>query len=146
MSVVGNKNAEKWTEQTVLERIMQIESDAKEDSDKYTLSSLSKTAGVTVQWWSEMANKFIENKVVSEAMQRIEDLIENRIINDTMTGKARSSNFSIFLLKNKFGYKDKTEQDITTQGEKVTSSLVLPKGETMESLKQEIQDLLIVQS
>ena len=43
--------------------------------------------------------------------------IESRIVNDTMVGEAKSAAFSIFLLKNKFGYVDKLEQDITTGGQ-----------------------------
>ena len=116
MSVKGNKFAEKWTEETVLEMLEKMISFI-EVRKAYAIVTVLSEFKLYPQWWSEMTNKFKGNKRVSEAIRRTEACIESNIIKDTMSGDARSATFSIFLLKNKFGYKDKTEEDLNLNGD-----------------------------
>lgn len=113
----GNKNAEKWNEETVLAMLENIAEYLRENPAVYTLTSALIEFSLYPQWWSEMAEKFKDNNIVSETIKRAESTIESRIVNDTMVGDAKSAAFSIFLLKNKFGYVDKQEQDFTSKGE-----------------------------
>lgn len=113
----GNKNAEKWTEETVLAVLYECLEDCL-SNDIYSLSTIISNRDLYPQWWSEMTEKFINNTTVSEAIKKVENAIESNIIANTMTGEAKSAAMAIFLLKNKFGYVDKSERatDITTNG------------------------------
>ena len=113
----GNKNAEKWNEETVSAMLENMAGYLRENPAVYTITSAIVEFNLYPQWWSEMADKFRENAFVSESIKRIESIIESRIVNDTMVGDAKSAAFSIFLLKNKFGYVDKQESNVTHKGE-----------------------------
>lgn len=108
---IGNKNAEKYPEDVMLKIIDDMQKYIIED-DCHTLKRALRHVKKHTTWWAEMTEKFIDNKIVSQAIKETEDIIEDNIIENTMDGTAKSAVFSIFLLKNKFGYKDKSEQDV----------------------------------
>lgn len=110
---MGLKNAEKWNEETMTEKLAEIKTIIQNDSTIYTLSAPLSRVGLYSEWWSHMSIKFKENNSISQTIKEIESLIEARIIGDTMVGTSKSAAFSIFLLKNKFGYVDKVETDNT---------------------------------
>ena len=118
----GNKHAEKWTEGAVLEKLEEIEEHA---SENYTLNGSLLDCGLYPEWWSHMTEKFKSNPTVSQAIKRVETKIEKRIVEATMDGTAKSAAFSIFLLKNKHGYRDRTETDITSQGDKIPNNITV---------------------
>lgn len=122
MAHLGNKNAEKWDSETVMVTLNNMVDYLNQNKSVYTLTSALINFDLYNQWWSEMTEKFKDNSLVSETIKRIESIIESRIVNDTMVGDAKSAAFSIFLLKNKFGYVDKHEQDFTTKGESLNYS------------------------
>ena len=113
----GNKNAEVWDVDSVTQMLSDIKEYLTSNINVYTIGSALTEFNLYTQWWSEMKYKFVNEKSVSDTIKTIESIIEQRIVNDTMTGDAKSATFSIFLLKNKFGYVDKHEQDLTTKGE-----------------------------
>lgn len=113
LASMGLKNAEKWNEETMPVKLAEIKKLIQNDSTIYTLSAPLSRVGLYSEWWSHMTIKFKENHSISQSIKEIEAMIEARIINDTMTGTARSSALSIFLLKNKYGYVDKVETDNT---------------------------------
>lgn len=59
---------------------------------------------------------------IKEAKTRCEQWVEE----NAMLGKANAT-FSIFNLKNNYGWKDKTEQDITSEGNAINGIVMLPK-------------------
>lgn len=68
---------------------------------------------------------------IKRAKTKIEDFAEQRLFGNNPTG-------TIFNLKNNYGWKDKTETDITTGGEKIKTALVEFIGD--ESGKDKSQD------
>ena len=100
----GNKYAEVWNKETIAQMLYDIKEFLESNQNVYTITTALTQFNLYSQWWSEMAEKFRENVLVSESIKGIEAIIEQRIVNDTMTGDAKSATFSIFLLKNKFGY------------------------------------------
>lgn len=110
----GNKNAEVWNVDSVTQMLSDIKIYLTENISVYTIGSALTEFDLYTQWWSEMKDKFVNDKTVSDAIKNIESIIEQRIVNDTMTGDAKSATFSIFLLKNKFGYVDKQETENKT--------------------------------
>ena len=109
----GNKNAEVWDVETIKNKLTDIRQFVTENISVYTISSALIEFDLYSEWWSQMAEKFKDEKSVSQSIKNIESIIEQRIVNDTMTGDAKSATFSIFLLKNKFGYVDKQENENT---------------------------------
>lgn len=112
---IGNKAAEKWTEESVLEVLNEMLSHlSKGKKGNIVQANRIKLAGeirlmcgVTKQRWSEWREKFKENANVSDRMAMIEEILECRLVYS-------GSNMDIFVLKNHYGYKDKTEVDNTT--------------------------------
>ena len=107
----GNKFAEKWNEETVMDKLKEIEIYLNENTKEYLLKGCLTKVGLHIDWWADMSNKFADNENVFRTIKDVETIIEQRIVNDTMSGDAKSATFSIFLLKNKFGYVDKVETE-----------------------------------
>lgn len=105
MAEIGNKNAEKWTEEVALSFISEV-TDILLKPQQYNIGGACVEAGSYPQIWSYLTEKFNDNDSVFEAIKRAEGIVEQRIIKDTMTGEAKSQAMAIFLLKNKYGYKD----------------------------------------
>lgn len=72
------------------------------------------------QRYSEWAHKFEDDAEISDAIKRIDEIIETRLVTGAL-GKELNPVIAIFTLKNKHGWVDKTEQDITTGGDKIGS-------------------------
>lgn len=109
MAQIGNKNAEKWDEDTVITKIMEMQANIIKDN-LYTLNSALFSVDLYSDWWAHMTKKFKDNRIVSRSIKKTEQLVEENIVNSTMDGTVKSSaSFSIFLLKNKFGYTDKVQ-------------------------------------
>lgn len=109
----GNSNAEVWDAETIQIKLEEIRKFLIKNISVYTISSALIELNLYSEWWSQMTEKFKDDKSVSQSIKNIESIIEQRIVNDTMTGDAKSATFSIFLLKNKFGYVDKQENENT---------------------------------
>ena len=112
----GNKDAEKWTEEATIS-ILKDMAEFTIENEAYSLSTLLQKHRLYNDWWVYISEKFKNNDTVFRIIKGIETSIESNIINNTMDGTAKSGAMAIFLLKNRYGYKDKTETDITTGGE-----------------------------
>lgn len=105
----GNKNAEKWTEETTIEKLNELLDAA--DFTTYIGEGLSEI-GLYGQWFSEMGIKFKDSEIVSETIKAIEQKYEAKLVSKTLKGDYNPT-MAIFTLKNKHSWKDKTEQEIT---------------------------------
>lgn len=123
---MGNKSAEKWDEQTVLELLNDMASFA-ERTSAYSIVSVIVHFKLYAEWWTYISKKFKDNSDVFQSIKRVENIIEKNIVENTMSGDAKSATFSIFLLKNKFGYKDKTETDHTSGGDPLQAIININK-------------------
>lgn len=107
----GNKYAEKWTEETALEFISKVHQYNIDHKDNYHLGlALIENDGYP-DLWAYLAKTFAENDKVFRALKQVEQYLESRIINSTISGEAKSAAMAIFYLKNKHGYVDKQELD-----------------------------------
>lgn len=105
----GNKYAEKWTKETVMEKLLlMVESAAKEDC--YYIGSALAEIGLYNQWYSEMAIKFKNDEDVSETIKKIDQLFEAKLVGKALKGDINPT-ITIFTLKNKHNWKDKSEVD-----------------------------------
>lgn len=80
------------------------------DPAPYTMHGLARSMGIDRDTLINYSHKKKFFGAIKEARERVAEDVETRM----MDGKAQAG--SIFNLKNNFGWKDKTEQDITTDG------------------------------
>lgn len=80
------------------------------DPAPYTMHGLARALGLSRQALMEYSHKDGFGDAIKAAREKIAEDVETRL----MDGKAQAG--AIFNLKNNFGWKDKTETDITTDG------------------------------
>lgn len=119
----GNKNAEVWNEKTVLAAVDRMYQHLQEKPNIYHINALLRSEKLTSQKWSEWTKKFAGNKIVLESLKKVEDALEERIVTDAIKGETNPT-MSIFLLKNKYGFKDKQEIDTTIKEKGKRKSIV----------------------
>jgi len=104
----GNKEAEKWTQENVLEKLQEIDQLSKEDKNVVFLYEALELVDLYPDVWQYWKEKFKEDIDVFRAIKKIEQMLENRICKKGLTGE-HNATMSIFLLKAKYGYSDKQE-------------------------------------
>lgn len=122
----GNKYAEKWTKQVVLDHLEQIQQKVKADNIFYLGVALAEL-NLYHQVWSEWTKKFGDDRHVSDTIKRIESLIEANILQLAGSNKMNTA-IAIFVLKNKYKWSDKHEVDHTSKGESIVWNEVKTYG------------------
>lgn len=112
----GNKNAEKWTEETVLKQLAEIEKHANKRTTLWLGSALVKV-GLYMDIWDYWKTKFRENEVVFRSIKAIEAIFQDRLFTEALKGDVNST-VAIFGLKNNHGWTDKQETTIKGDSEK----------------------------
>ena len=84
----------------------------------YTMSGLARKLGLSRQALNEYSHREQFGDAIKEARDRVQEDIETRLM------ETSNQSGAIFNLKNNFGWKDKTEQDLTTNGEPLNTALV----------------------
>jgi hypothetical protein len=81
--------------------------------EPYTMAGLALAIGLSRQGLMEYKNKSKEfSDAIKKARDKVHMDVERRLMEGNSTG-------AIFNLKNNFGWKDKTETDITSGGDKI---------------------------
>lgn len=80
------------------------------DPAPYTMSGLARRIGLSRQALMEYSHRDQYGDTIKAAREKVHEDVETRL----MDGKAQTG--AIFNLKNNFGWKDKTEQDVTSDG------------------------------
>ena len=94
------------------------------DPEPYTMSGLAYWLGMDRQTLLNYSDTEQFFGTIKRARARVEGDVERR-----MNDKATFTPGLIFNAKNNFGWKDKTETDITTNGESVVGFTILPPTE-----------------
>lgn len=88
----------------------------------YTMSGLARRLGLSRQGLIEYKNKDGFSDAIKAARERIHEDVESRLM------ESRNQAGAIFNLKNNFGWKDKTETDLTSGGEQIIGfNYIAPK-------------------
>jgi hypothetical protein len=95
----------------------------------YTMSGLARKLDLSRQGLMEYKAKPEFTKIVEQARARVHEDVETRL----MEGKAQTG--AIFNLKNNFGWKDESHQDITTGGKPLVGFDLHGKNLNQESDK-----------
>lgn len=70
------------------------------------------------QRFSEWEKSFEENDEISDTIKKIKGILESRVNVGALKSKLNAT-IAIFNLKNNYGWKDKTEMDLTTNGKDI---------------------------
>lgn len=113
-----------YTEEFVSNELLEILKEVLENKDLIVLGEVFEKKPYSSQRFSEWSEKFKENDEISESIKKIKDVFENRVNVGGLKGKLNPA-MSIFNLKNNYGWKDKTEQDVdlTSGGKPIYGSL-----------------------
>jgi hypothetical protein len=117
----GNKYAEKWTKQVVLDHLAQILQDIEDNKLVYLAVALT-NLGLYSEIWSIWSNKFGDDKEVYQLIKRIESKIESNLVTRLLNNQCNAAG-AIFILKNKHRMSDKQEIDHTTAGQPFSISI-----------------------
>lgn len=124
----GNKYAEKWTEETVLEQLENMEKILLSNSGKELIyiGELLSVHYLYKEIWSYWKKTFSSNLEVFQAIKRIEQEFENRLYVKALKNEVVAS-VAIFGLKNNHKWSDRTEVDVTSGGEAIKLTMDLSK-------------------
>lgn len=125
---IGNTNALKYkTKEELKQGINKYFQECDEKEKPYTMSGLAYSLGIDRTTLVRYGDKDLFATLIKEAKQKVEQQLEE----NALMGKANST-FTIFNLKNNYGWKDNIEVEANTQG-KVTIVNSLPKDDEDES-------------
>lgn len=100
----------------------------------YTMSGLARALGLSRQALSEYSHREQFGDAIKAARDRVQEDIETRLM------ETSNQSGAIFNLKNNFGWRDKTEQDITTNGDAIQPILVQFVGEDVKAIDESTND------
>ena len=90
--------------------IKSIETQVIEDDTLYFLAQPLGQRGIASSQWSKFKSIATDDKGILDTMIRIESMLENRLVTGALQNKVNTT-MAIFLLKNRFGYKDNKQVD-----------------------------------
>ncbi len=98
----GNKYAEKWTPEAVLERLAEIEQQARKDDTHYLGTALMHLR-TSRRCWSYWRRKFLYDEEIIEQMDLIEGIFEAKLFEGALTSELNATT-AIFGLKHNYGW------------------------------------------
>lgn len=81
------------------------------DNDVVYIGQLFEDRPYSRQRYSEWVNQFSDEPQISDTIKRIDELLETKLVTKALGNKLNPT-ITIFTLKNKYNWKDKTEQDL----------------------------------
>ena len=133
VSMIGNSNAEKWTEEVVLNTLKAMLLYAEESKISLKLSILIHFKIYNRNWFSEMKEKFASVKAVFCIITAIEMICENNTYNAAYAGVANASMAKLALASH-YGWttertENKTEQKTTVDLSNISTDKLLEMRE-----------------
>ncbi len=122
-TLIGNKNAEKYSKSTVNDYLSDVYSKVVAENCLFILQAIKGI--ITKSQWDYFAEKHKDNKTVFGKIKDIQGLCECNLVEAMLTGKVKET-ASIFLLKAKYGYVDKHVIETEQKGS-ITINLQFPE-------------------
>jgi hypothetical protein len=101
-----------YTEEYVKEQLSLILNTILENKEIIYLGEIFEDLPYSRQRYSEWAKKFSDINEISDTIKRIDDILESRVNVAGLKGKSNPT-LTIFNLKNNYGWRDRTESDIS---------------------------------
>jgi hypothetical protein len=111
--LIGNKNAEKWTEENVITLMTELFERAKQNHC-YTLFDAVEP-DLTIFQYEHFCQRFANNETVTQSLKRLKEQVKRNIISDAMQGKVKET-MSIFVLKCNHDMQDKQQIEVEHKG------------------------------
>lgn len=115
-----------YTEEWVKKEVISLLADLEADPTMFFKGQLIDKRPYSLKRYSEWRRDFGSNNEISETMDKIDSIFLTRAVVGGMTSKL-SPVMTKFHLVNNFGWKEKTETDITSQGQQIGVQVYLPK-------------------
>lgn len=113
---IGNQNAKKYKDEKELSILIDKYFKDCDDSDKpYTMSGLAYTLGIDRRTLINYGNDELFFPLIKNAKERVQQQMEE----NALIGKANST-FSIFSLKNNYGWRDSIDAKVETNVDNIT--------------------------
>lgn len=103
---------EKYTREFVLNELNDMLVEIDRDQGIFFINQLFEKRDYSRQRYSDWAKKFDGDEEIMDTIKRLEGQLENRLVIGALTG-ALNPTMSIFTLKNKHDWKDRTEVENT---------------------------------
>jgi hypothetical protein len=105
----GNKYAEKWTAEAVLECLGRIEQEAHKENTNYLGMALMRLR-ISRRSWSYWRKKFIYDEEIMEHIDLIDGIFETKLAEGGLDGTLKTA-AAIFCLKHNYGWKDQPHNE-----------------------------------
>jgi len=116
----------RYTEKFVLQEVQSMLTEIKSKPDIFFLGQIFEEKSYSMQRFSEWRDKFADNEEISEAIKKIKELLETRVVVGAMKRELHPT-LSIFHLKNNYKWVDNSEETDKLQTYYFTSN-VLPSS------------------
>lgn len=127
-----------YTKEFVKEQLDFILEEILTNKDIIYIGEIFETLPYSRQRYSEWAKAFEDVDEISDTIKRIDDILESRVNTAGLKGKANPT-MAIFNLKNNYGWKDKNETDITTNGKDLPTPILGNAISNNNSIKEDSQ-------
>ena len=131
----GNKHAEKWTEETVMQKITEMQKELDTDQKKdiencryLTIGSLLYSCDLYGEIWSYWKEKFKDNETVFKSVKKIDTFFENRLYEGGLKNKLNSKIVGLGLNRN-YKWVEQKQLDISVDNK-------LNEKEVLEELQK----------
>jgi hypothetical protein len=121
--LLGNKNAEKYTESDVTTLLVDISNKARKENCYFILQAIKHN--ISKAQFDYFTVKYKDNKTVFGIIKAIQSICECNLVEAMLTGKVKET-ASIFLLKAKYGYIDKQVIETEQKGS-INITLQMPE-------------------
>ena len=135
---IGNKYAEKWTEEKVLEKLEHIHERVINEKIPF-VGIIFRDMGLYRELWYHWKKRFQDNSKVINLIKKIEENLEANIVESGLYGKTNNT-MSIFVLKAHYGWKDKQYIDAEVSGSNTIELSVEEIKDNFEMIEQKIKE------
>lgn len=122
-----------YTEEFVKKELDGILEFILQEKDTIYLGEIFENKQYSRQRYSEWAEKFKDNEVISDTIKRIDDILESRVNVAGLKGKANAT-MVIFNLKNNYEWKDKVEQEHSNPDGNLKTIIINKHGGNNQSI------------
>jgi len=130
MSSIRIKN--RYVPEAVKDIIKSIELELQEDHTIVFIGQSLANRGISYKKWSQFRQSQANNLELMQAMDRIETVLEHRIVNGALSNKLNTT-MAIFLLKNKYQWRDSKVIDSNITVRPILAGLSNNQGKVIDA-------------
>lgn len=110
-----------YTEEFVTKELQELKKIVDNNPEMVVMGELFEKRPYSPQRFSEWEKKFEKHDKISESIKKLKSIFENRLNKGGLTNKLNPT-MTIFNLKNNYGWRDRNEMDVTSDGKPIYGS------------------------